>query len=429
MQLTSQLKSVFCGICLTALPWIPHLVNAQPVKSLTLDEAIRTALINNPQLKAAQARLGVSRAEITTAGARLNPAIMTDDGIAEKTYRVGVEQTVELGGKRRNRIAVAQAQREVVQAEIDTTLLDVRASVRRAYTQLYNLQARQQNAQEILQTTEKLLDIAQKRQQAGDIATVDVLQAEIVSINAGNDVQTVAAQLVQARNTLNALLNQPLKTALSLTPPTVTPETRQAAPLKSSVSQAVIANSDADLDRLIQNALEHRPETRQLLKNLALTDRQWALAHANRAPNLNFSVGPDVVTGSGGGVNVFVMGSLTVPILNRQQGPIQEALARRAQLQQEQAALKNRIALEVTNAYSAFNANQERVKRYETALLPKAEIVVEKSRRSFQEGKAAILLPLNAQQAYANTRLGYLQALQDYQNSISDLERALGTGL
>jgi cobalt-zinc-cadmium efflux system outer membrane protein len=127
--------------------------------------------------------------------------------------------------------------------------------------------------------------------------------------------------------------------------------------------------------------------------------------------------------------NAFIVGNLEVPLFNRQQGPLLEAQARRTQLEQEQAALKIRITLEVTNAYTNFKANQARLQRYETELLPYSVAVVDKSRLAFQEGKTSILTPINAQQAYMNTRLGYLQALIDFQNSISDLERAVGAGL
>ncbi len=108
---------------------------------------------------------------------------------------------------------------------------------------------------------------------------------------------------------------------------------------------------------------------------------------------------------------------------------LKEPLARKAQLEQEQATLKNKIALEVSKAYTSFTANQARVQRYETQLLPYSVAVVDKSRRAFEAGKTNILAAINAQQAYMDTRLGHLQALMDYQNTISDLERAVGTGL
>lgn len=413
-------------LCSGVLP-----VYAEPDNTLTLEQAIDTAITSHPQIRAAQARLGVSQAEILTAGARLNPSLSSDNGIAEKTYRLGIEQTIELGGKRRRRVAVAQAQREVVLAEINTFILDIRANVRRTYTQLFNLQERQRTAQEIYTIADRLLEVANKRESAGAISHLDVLQAQIASVNARNDVQTLSYEVLQTRTRLNALLNRPVTTPVNTVPPTPFPQTVPGAPSAQGLPlQGDILQGSAKLEELIQEALDHRPELQRNLRSLEVTQRQLALAKANRIPNLSLTAGPDYVAEPGQKeFNVFVVGNLEIPLFNRQQGPIAEAMAKRIQLEQEQAALKNQITTEVSTAYIAFVANQERIKRYEVEILPQAQEVVEKSQRSFEEGKSSILIPLNAQQAYRSAQLGYVQALLDFQNAISDLERAVGTGL
>jgi cobalt-zinc-cadmium efflux system outer membrane protein len=419
----------------------PNSKNASPtepveiLKAMTLEQALWAATLRNPEFKALQAKLGISSAEIITAGARLNPALMTDNGVAEKTYRLGVEHTLELGGKRRRRVELAQAQRDVLLAEINTQLLNLRANVRQAYTRLYNAQERQRTYQNILQVAQELVDIARKRERAGDISKLDALQAEIVSVNANNDLQLAVSEVVNAQNELNALLYQPLTSELTLAPPSTTPQLDAVPPAEARADGGAVLHGRVkevalDLNQLIETALTRRPEIEQNLRNLKVADRQLALARANRTPNLTISAGGDFVTGSGqNATGIFAIGRMELPLLNRQQGPIGEALARKAQLEQEQAALKNSITLEVSKAYTAYLANQERVKRYETQLLPYSVAVVEKSRRAFEEGKADILMAINAQQAYMNTRLGYLQAMMDYQNAISLLERAIGAGL
>ncbi len=412
------------------------LVFAEPIETLTLDKAFEIAIQNNLQLKAVQAKLGISEAEIKTAKARPNPNFVSNGGVAQDTYQIGIQQTIELGGKRRRRTAVAKAQWNVVQSEIDEALLSLRTAVRQAYTLLYLTQERQEAYNAILYNTEKLLTITQKREQAGDIAKLDILQADITVVNAKNDLQTLVSQRIEARNQLNTLLNQPLETMLTLIPPTVflqlmrnttpSPEKTEVGALKVEIRK-----TDFNLDHLIERALENRPEIQQNQKAQNVARQKLALAKANRIPNLSLSSGADIVVpgGNENQYNMFFATKMAIPILNRQQGPIQKALAEEVQLQSEQNALRNKIKLEVTNAYNAFFAHQDRVLRYETELFPKAQHIVEKSRRSFEEGKSSILIPLNAQQAYINTRLGYLQAMMDMQNAVSDLEKSVGTGL
>lgn len=402
--------------------------------ALTLDQAFALAIQNNPQFKAEQAHLGIGEAELKTAGGRLNPFLMSDNGIAERTYRLGVEQVLEIGGKRQRRLDLANTQLKATRANINTRLLELRADVRRAYTQLYNAQERQKTYENILQVTQELVEIAKKREQAGDIATLDVLQTEIINVNTNNDLQTVALEVTQSKNRMNSLLNQSLGNDLTIAPPNTLPQLGMEMSLLPMPSTGPVLHGsvqvvDMELDRLIQQALAHRPEVKSNLAQIEVTQRQLALAQAYLIPNLMLAAGRDRVTGQGGGLSAFIMGNLEIPLYNRQQGPIAEALAHQSQLKQETLAQKNRVALEVTNAYTAFIGNQARLQRYETQLLPYAVAVVDKSRRAFQEGKTSILTPINAQQAYMNSRLGYLQALMDSQNAISDLERAVGAGL
>ena len=62
-------------------------------------------------------------------------------------------------------------------------------------------------------------------------------------------------------------------------------------------------------------------------------------------------------------------------------------------------------------------------------MLPLSVKVMDKSRLAFLEGTTSVLMALNAQQAYMNTRLGYLQSLMDYHNAVGDLERTVGSEL
>ena len=133
------------------------------LKSITLSKAIELGVLNNPTLKAAQAKLGISDAQILQAGLLSNPNIISDNGFAEDTFLVGIEQTIELGNKRSRRIKLAKMQKDVVQQEIITTILDVRSKVRSSYIQTYNAQQKLIASREILETITNLEKIAKER--------------------------------------------------------------------------------------------------------------------------------------------------------------------------------------------------------------------------------------------------------------------------
>jgi outer membrane protein, heavy metal efflux system len=394
---------------------------------LSLDSAFVLAYQNNAQIQAVKAKLGVSDAQIKTAGARLNPSLLSDNGIAEKTYRLGIEQVVELGGKRHRRVGVAEANRNITKSEIETALLGLRYDVRKAYTDLYAAHSHLALLKDIFRVAQELVSIAKKREQAGDISSLEVLQADIVRVNAENEQQIALAAINQATNQLNSVLNQPLETQWTLSAPTAAPALGPAN--SENVLKAQVENVRFDLKGLLEQANRQRPELQKNAFELESVRQQKDLAKANRIPNVRIAAGPDYVAGSGSQFNAFIIGSVELLVLNRQQGPLAEAEAKRMLLERENTAWLATIQKEVSQAYNRLIMNQERIHRYETTILTLANSVAEKSKRAFMEGQTSILMPINAQQAYMNTRLGYLAALKDYQDAISDLEKAVGSGL
>lgn len=389
-------------------------------EALTLNQALNLALCNNPKLQAAQAMLGISEARIIIAKTLKNPALVTDNGTAEKTYRGGVEQTFELDGKRKKRTNLAKTEKEIVENEIRTIALDLKNNVRKAYIRLFNAQQKFNASNDILNISNELVDIAKKRNLAGDIAELDVIQAENMQLNAKNDLETSKLQINQAFNELNMFVNQTLNNDIQLEQPTLTD------------GLITLNGTEKTLDDLLNEAYKNRPEIKKIQKSLEASDRMMAVVKANRIPNLTVAVGPDLVTSGGEGAKspnetgVFVVGRIDLPIFNRQQGQIKEVEAQIIQQQKELAAMQNQITYEIKDTVAKIKINSIKIQLYENEIIPKSQNVVDKSRRSFQEGMSSIIIPINAQQSYINTRFGYIQVLTDYQNSISDLERNLG---
>jgi cobalt-zinc-cadmium efflux system outer membrane protein len=345
----------------------------------------------------------------------LNPVLMSDNGIAEKTYRLGIEQTIELGGKRHKRTKLAKINKEVTENEILTTLLDVKSNIRNSYIQLYKAQQELVASQEILDTTQKLSEIAQKREKAGDIAKLDVLQAEITMVKAKSDIQTSKLNVNQSFNNLCANLGYDLDRSVILEKPVLYEE-----------FNAIDKKDENFVNNLVEVAYKTRPEIKTLEKNIEAQEMSLKVAKANIVPNLTVAVGPDLVTENGSKTSVFAMANMEIPLFNRQQGNIKEILAQKEVYEQELVAQKTKVNQEVRNAWTGIVNNAKSIEIYEKEIIPKAKDVLNKSNMSFKEGKSNILTSLNAQEAYINTKLGYIQVVTDYENSLSNLERALG---
>lgn len=401
-----------------------------PKSKINLEEAINISLERSPRLKAAEAQLAIGKANVITAKSRINPNLVSDNGLAEKTYRLGIEKTLELGSKRSKRIELAENNKKQIESEVSLLKLNLRTEVRQTYTALYVLQEKYKCFQNIIESTEKLLDIAVKREKSGATANLDTLQVEMVNLKAKNELENIGSQLIQAQNKLNAFFNQDLRTVLELENPNklsiINTEAAQIGVTEQSPFTA--APIDDGIDTLINTALNKRPEMKINLNKQTSSVTELELAKANRVPNLSITLGPDLVLNNSGNnsTGIFIIGNMQLPLLYQGQGQIQAAKAKNTQFAKEKEDLINQISLEVSNAYNMLNANNAKLKRFETELNPKADIINEKSLRCFEEGKCPVFIPISAKQSLIDTRINYLNAIADYQNSISDLERALG---
>ncbi len=389
-------------------------------RQITLDEAITSSIANNPQIQSERAKVGISDAQIKTAGLWTNPRMVLDASIADKSYKGGIEQTIQLGGKIKKKVNIAKQQKEVTLQEIATAIIDLRANVRTAYIQLYSAQERLNTEYEILKISKSMSDIARKKEIAGDIAKLDVLQTEILEVNTQSDIEALKLEKSRAINNLNFYLGEILPEDIELVKPEI----------NSDYGKSEIDDKNVQ-EILIKEAKENRPELKRIMKLLEQNEQIQKLARATAVPDLTLAVGPNIMienVDSGDVIHVSVYSTLSMdlPIFNHGQTVLKEAKAERVKLEKDLKAEENRVELEVKNAYSSVVRTSAMLKIYENQLLPKTKDVLQKSEMSFKEGKSDILMLLTSQNSYEKARNGYIDAITNYQTSLSDLERALG---
>ncbi len=376
------------------------------LSGLSLEEAVALALRNNPGLQAERKNLAVGEAEIVEAGRLPNPNILSDSGIAEDTYRLGIQQLVELGGKRRKRQALARAKMAVTVDRVRQDELELRAAVRRAYSGYYLGREKYGAIRERAENYRAL--VAAARDEAGSRDPTDIIEATLIALSIENELQAAALSMEQARNALSFLLAQPLAKDVRLAPPP-----RLQGPLP-------------DPETLIREALRIRPDSRELAHAEEVDHRETALIRSLRVPDLTLAAGPDLVTGETDRLEAFIMAQVELPVFDRQQGPLLALKARREQLADRQREMTGRVTLEVRNAWQACRVHESRVRNYEERLLEKADAIRHQAQTRFDRGEVSLLTLLSANEAALDVYLAYLDALMDYQNSLADLEQATG---
>ncbi|MDQ2687127.1 MAG: TolC family protein, partial [Armatimonadota bacterium] len=204
-----------------------HAVAAAPVGEapLTLSQAIAAALTTNPNAQAAAQQLAQSQARLAQAQAQTKYTISlnsTVSGSHAQVYQQPPSQetfgtlqntlTIPLPLGPGPRLVVRQANEQLsaAQSQFDAARLTLIGQVNIAYYDLLRKQALLAVAQETQTQTARQLSDTRKRKQAGDVAQLDVLQAQVPF--AAAQAQTFGAQtdVAVARQTLNDLIGRPL---------------------------------------------------------------------------------------------------------------------------------------------------------------------------------------------------------------------------
>jgi cobalt-zinc-cadmium efflux system outer membrane protein len=383
---------------------------AQAPASLTLNDAIQRAVEANRAVLAARSARAIDLAARRAAAQRPNPEVSVETERETPHWAFGSSVPLEIAGKRRRRIEVANAALAVTDAETARITADVRSDVRRAYYQVVAAVRRVDIAQELETIAARARDAAQQRFQTGAAPRLEALQAQLALSEAQNESARARGEIAAARAELNALLAFPSEAAPALADPL---EDGPLPSVEDATAQAIGGNAELQV----------------LQKQIEAERARVALARAMRRPDpslsgmFTYDAQPEFTVGWRAGV------AIALPILT----------TGRADVAVAEATLKRAIAdrearvLQVTGAVSAAGARaasaRQAVQRYQTEILPASLQVEQMAQESYQAGQTGLPALLQTVQAAREVRQRALQAGLDYQLALADLERAMGTPL
>ena len=318
------------------------------------------------------------------------------NGLWERSYDTifAINQLFEIGGKRRNRKASAQAGFEGAKAQ----LFDARRTLDLAIAKAYVAAAlAEENVRVLRQSASTLREearIAEVRLRAGEISTSDKAQIEITAEQFELNAQSARATAAQARVGLEVLLGVPhpqddcvltdrLEKLCDLPAPA---NTNSIGTWRPDVVAAEATLRKAEADLRFQKAMRVPDPT--------------VLAQYEHEP-------PDYPNSVGFGV------SLPVPLWNRNRGNI---LAAESAVEQARLAFEKAKAQAVADIAVARLAYEDALKRwqsYQQSIRPKSEQIRQTMAYAYQKGGASLLDLLVAERNDNDVRLAAAQAASD----------------
>lgn len=166
-----------------------------------LTQFVQSVVDSHPQVKAAQAALDASGARKGAASRPLyNPVLSVDAENADtQTRSLGISQTLDWGGKRSARTAVAESDRLTAQAEYLATRWTLTTAVLSGLASHQSGIDHDSLAAERMRLMGAFAALAKRRFEAGDLARVEFNLANLASTAARMQKATAAANLAEAR--------------------------------------------------------------------------------------------------------------------------------------------------------------------------------------------------------------------------------------
>ncbi len=381
-------------------------------EDLSVDRAVRMALLNNRSLQATLQDIGIASAEAREAVLIPNPvfsghARVPDAGQTNIELALAENVLDVLLTPLRQR--VAQAEFEAAKLRVAHDVLQLIADVK---TASYTAQAAQETfilRQTVLQAAEAAATLAQRQYEAGNLRDFDLWNEQAAFHQAHLDLTRAELELKASRETLNQLLGFSGVEATTW---------RMATPL------AELPAHDPALEHLEELALSQRLDMAAARKEVESFGKSLTLASLGFIPSgsaaINTEKDPDGsrVTGPAWDIGI--------PILNWGQAQRARAKAKRRQAEHRLAALEVAVRSQVRSAYAQLSTQREIAQRYQTTLIPLRQQIITSTQKHYNYMLLGVFQLLMVKQQAVSAQREYLEALRDYWIARADVEQAVG---
>ena len=393
-----------------------HPVSSWPLKSWDLRSLTLAAFYFNPEMEIAREQASAAQAAVITAGAHPNPTLSLRPGIPSPyLFDLSLAMPIQTAGKRGYQILEAKNLSEAARFGLANAAWQVRSAVR---TTLVNYLVAIRSADQMRSEESVLSDrvqLLQKRLAAGEISRPEVDLARINLANARLGVLRAETQISQDRSLLAAAIGIPVSAlnGVELSWPSL-----DSPPNPDSLSAQIIQ----------REAILNRLDVRQALAVYAAAEASLQLEIARQYPDIQ--IGPGYAYEEGN--DFFTLGlSTTLPIFNRNQGPIAEAEARRKEAAAQFLATQARVIAESQAASARYRGAWKELAEAERVLKLHGG-KVRLARQTFKAGESGPL-PVNSEllgsAVAAGARLAALSRAQAALGSLEDaVERPLEPG-
>jgi len=393
------------------------LPSSPEVLRLTLDDAMALFLKQNLDLIIANYGIDAAKGRQITAQLYPNPTLSVSTLSAytqgcnlDKCGAVApsLTQLFEAAGRRGYRMEAAALDTMSIEAKFEDAVRQLGFTLKETYFRIQRQQGHLEVDQEVQTILVKLLQSITGEGKRGS-SSQHHIRLGLMAVNADAEVFRDMRRIEEVSGDLRMMLRVPQDVEVKLE------------------TSLTYRRGEPNLARLLEYALENRPDIRakRLTRDRRKTELQ--LAKAIRIPNVTTNLGYSV-QGPQGPDNQQQWGfglSVPLPVFNRNQGGIVEAEVAVSSIDAEIQKTEIQIQNEVAVAYRKFLHGRKLVDAMNGALA-QASTLFGAAQQAFAKKEIGILDLENTRRSYADTEESYLDAIFGHQQNWLRLEWAAG---
>lgn len=442
--------SLFCLLFALLLHFVFIFASeAEEVKScLSLSDAVKRALENNPKTKAALFEAEASRSRITQARSGLLPQIylnetfnrttnpmwafgtkLNQENIARSDFdpvrlnnpddinnfitSVTIDWTFFDGGRTWIGLKQAKLENEASFLMMERTREEVIGQAATAYFGLLLADEHLDLIRQILDAAKAHSNMAKSRFENGLTVKSDFFRAQVRVSELEQELFSAESNVLIAKAMLCSVMG------LS-----------QCNSFETTTKLDEEAGTEEQVDKLVETALSNRKDLRQLLFQESMAEEEVSKSLAGHLPSIhligNYEVNSEAFSDTADNYMVGAVMRFNLYSGQRISGKTMEARALLEKIRAIKHELELGINVQVRQAYYHAKSSWKRIQIARESIL-QAEENLRIIRKRYENGLLTIVNLMDAESALKQSRTNHLRALHDYNISTTQLQLAAGT--
>ena len=332
-----------------------------------------------------------------------------------QSYETGISYTMSLGNVRGARMKVSMTEQQIAEKAVSDYLCNLKAEAATAYAEAWCAAAKEKIMYDAYSNMLKIAAGDSLRLSAGEVNATDALQSAMEAKRMKND---WLSSVSEAKNAFTRLSSYAGGIAVS-----------GVQDMLPGASVTV----DKSLSQLQEIALDNRCDLHVALLSKQLSENNLKLVRASRSMEISLNAGYSYNTEVRNEIapapkfHGFSAG-VSVPLKFSSANKGEVMAAKAAVLQSEKAleAAELQIRSEVSMAYESYQTAENILDTYASSISEDAKTILENRVFGYNSGDSRLFELLEAQRAYDEVLISFMEAQRDVFVSYAELCRAMG---